>query len=232
MARTCGRCLSIWLALYAFAPGHALDMKGLTRQVALRRFLSSASVIGTQGIAASWADTIDVADLSLKKMARGVVLKNGLRYVDETSGTGAEPKWGDVLQISYSQSVRSSDGSFIKIDEHPKYLIRHGNGRTVRGLDEGLHTMRVGGRRRIEIPPKLGYVIVGLGPLPDGPNKMRRFQRALDDMGDSGAIVFDVKLLATWKDGADLGLYEDSSFSQSELSLIVRQAERALNGAK
>lgn len=191
--------------------------------------ISRRGVLGTMLTAATPA-TMDVSpDPSLKSVARGVVLKNGLRYVDNQVGGGPEPSWGDVLQIGYTQYVRKEDATMEKIDEQKKFLVRHGNGRTIRGLDEGLHTMRIGGTRRIEVPPDLGYTIVGLGPYPEGPRKVRRFSKALDSMGADGAVVFDVTLLSKWKDPADQGFYTDASFSEKQLTLIVGKAQQAID---
>ena len=58
----------------------------------------------------------------------------------------------------------------------------HGNGRTIRGLDEGVHTMRIGGARRVEVPPQLAYTAPGLGPLPESAAGRRKLDRALDVM--------------------------------------------------
>lgn len=211
-----------WWSILLPLAGHCVDV-WTTRRHALR-------LVSFTPVAAS-ATTVDVVDPSKTDEVRGVVLKNGLRYVDKSVGWGNEPRWGDVLRISYVQWVRRSDLSLVKIDEQKSYLVRHGNGRTVRGLDEGLHTMRIGGRRRIEVPPKLGYTIVGLGPIPEGPGQTRRFNNALDKMGDNGAVVFDVQLLESWVDAADIGLYNDSSFSEKEMAFIIMRIQQSVGGA-
>ena len=85
---------------------------------------------------------------------------------------------------------------FDEFDSDKGFLVKHGNGRNVPGLDEGLHTMKVGGKRRIIVPPKLGYVSSGLGPIPVGPYGRWKLNRLLDRMVEAkgGNVVFDVEM--------------------------------------
>ena len=159
--------------------------------------------------------------------SRGRVLKNGLKYVDGVAGAGAAPEWGQVLKIKYTAYTRDGAGKLTKVDAVPTYLVRHGNGRTIRGLDEGIHTMRVGGTRRVEVPLTMGYTAPGLGPLPEGAGQRRRLDRQLTDLEKSPentAIVFDVGLLDAWDDDADQGFYKDNSFSGKDLTFIAEKA--------
>mmetsp|Transcript_5184 Transcript_5184/g.7291 ORF Transcript_5184/g.7291 Transcript_5184/m.7291 type:complete len:213 (+) Transcript_5184:44-682(+) len=160
--------------------------------------------------------------------AESVILKNGLRYIDQTEGSGEMPRWGQLLKIAYSISVESSNDSPIKIDERKEYLVHHGNGRTIRGLDEGLHTMRIGGKRRIEVPNQnLGYVTPGLGPLPESAATRRTFNKALSKL--DATVVFDVALLDAFDDDADLGYYVDNSFTGKQLAGIIEKSQRVAN---
>ena len=93
------------------------------------------------------------------------------------------------------------------------YLIKHGNGMMIAGLDEGLHTMKVGGKRRILIPSKLGYVDTALGPMPEMPWNRWKLNNLLDDMVAvaGGTIIFEVAMLSIVEDEADQGYYSDDS---------------------
>ena len=160
--------------------------------------------------------------------AKGRILKNGLKYVDGVVGAGAEPAWGQVLQIKYTAYARSAAGALTKVDSAATYLVRHGNGRTIRGLDEGIHTMRVGGTRRVEVPLQMGFTAPGLGPMPTGAGERRKLDKLLDALaleGPGTAIVYDVGLLDAWDDDADAGFYKDNSFSGKEIAYIVEQAQ-------
>jgi len=151
--------------------------------------------------------------------------KSGLQYIDILEGTGPTPRYGNFVTISYKEYVKLPDikgkqSKFDEVDSESGFLMKHGNGRSVPGLDEGLHTMRIGGRRRIIIPPKLGYVASGLGPIPEGPYGRWKLNRLLDRMVEvkGGNIVFDVELRSIMEDEADQGYYDDKSLTPEEFS--------------
>lgn len=149
--------------------------------------------------------------------------KSGLRYYDIRKGTGPTPKWGEVAIIQYEGYVRASPFSRLVLfdDTYSRrvpYLVKHGNGRVIRGLDEGLHTMRLGGLRRIIVPLELGYTKIGLGPIP--PNALRR-KVLVRELGKAeqteGELVYDVELVSVYEDEADLGYYDDLTFDPNYL---------------
>jgi FKBP-type peptidyl-prolyl cis-trans isomerase len=87
------------------------------------------------------------------------------------------------------------------------FLHKHGNGRILRGIDEGLHTMHVGSKRRLIIPQSLGYNEFGLGPYPLEPSRRKRLGNVLDYLDkNEGQLVVDVEL-------AMVRLYVSSIFS-------------------
>jgi hypothetical protein len=154
--------------------------------------------------------------------------KSGLKYIELRQGSGPSPKYGNFVSISYKAYVKLPDGkaSNSKLQEYDSdnsYLIKHGNGRMIPGLDEGLHTMKVGGKRRIIIPPKLGYVGPGvLGPLPETPFGRYRLNKLLDEMVEvrGGNVVFDVELRSIVEDEADQGYYEDDSLTPEQFNTL------------
>lgn len=92
-----------------------------------------------------------------------VVLPSGLRYVDLKLGTGEEAREGKILEVHYTGWL---DGG-AKFDstqgcERP-LTLRLGAGDVVKGLDEGLAGMKVGGKRRLIVPPDLGFGKEGAG---------------------------------------------------------------------
>ena len=88
---------------------------------------------------------------------------------DLTVGTGPEAMNGDTLSVNYTgwlydpNAVENKGTRFDSGDDFPFVL---GAGRVIAGWDQGLVGMRVGGRRRIVIPPALGYGSSGQGPIP------------------------------------------------------------------
>ncbi|EOD04444.1 hypothetical protein EMIHUDRAFT_60569, partial [Emiliania huxleyi CCMP1516] len=85
---------------------------------------------------------------------------SGLRYFDFAEGSGAPPRFGQLIRFHYvgytatDDSLEPFDSSY---ERRTPYFTKHGNGFTVQGLEEALHTMRPGGRRRVILPPKLSY---------------------------------------------------------------------------
>ena len=154
--------------------------------------------------------------------------KSGLKYIELKKGSGKTPRYGQLCTISYKAFVKLPDTTEKKskleeYDSDSAYLIKHGNGRMIPGLEEGLHTLQVGGKRRIIIPPKLGYVGPGvLGPLPKGPIGRYKLNQLLDKMIEvrGGNVVMDVELLSAIDDEADQGYYEDSSLSPEDFNTL------------
>jgi hypothetical protein len=165
--------------------------------------------------------------------------KSGLQYIDLVEGKGPSPRYGNFVSISYKGYVKLPDikgkaSKFDEFDADPAYLVKHGNGRTVPGLDEGIHTMKVGGKRRIIIPPKLGYVTSGLGPVPLGPYGRWKLNRLLDKMIEvkGGNVIFDVEMRSVIEDEADQGYYDDDSLSPEDFNTLRNNLEssRAAGG--
>lgn len=158
--------------------------------------------------------------------------KSGLQYIDIVEGQGASPKYGNFVSIAYKGFVKLPDAKgktfdLDEFDEEKQYLIKHGNGRNIPGLDEGLHTMKVGGKRRIIIPPKLGYVTFGLGPLPEGPYERWKLNRLIDRMVElkGGNLIFDVEMKSILEDEADQGYYDDESLSPEDFATLRQNIE-------
>ena len=167
--------------------------------------------------------------------------KSGLQFIDLVEGTGSTPRYGNFVTISYKAYIKLPDikGTASKLDEFDSdaaYLVKHGNGRNVPGLDEGLHTMKVGGKRRIIIPPKLGYVTSGIGPIPVGPVGRWKLNHLLDKMVEvkGGNLIFDVEMKSIIEDEADQGYYDDDSLSPEDFDRLrenIQSAQQASRGA-
>jgi hypothetical protein len=164
--------------------------------------------------------------------------KSGLQYIDLVEGTGPSPKYGNFVSIAYKAYIKLPDavGKSFKLDEYDSdkgYLVKHGNGRTVPGLDEGLHTMKVGGKRRIIVPPKLGYITSGLGPIPVGPVGRWKLNHLIDRMVElkGGNTIFDVEMKSIIEDEADQGYYDDESLSPEDFNTLRQNLEASQQAA-
>lgn len=161
---------------------------------------------------------------------------SGLKYIELEPGTGPTPKYGQLVSIAYSAYIKlpaSKDNPSPKpelFETQTAYLLKHGNARTIAGLDEGLHTMKVGGKRRLLIPPKLGYVQTGLGPIPEYPWDRSKLNRLLGQMItlSGGTIIFEVQLLSAMDDEADQGYYQDDSLTPEEFETLRTNMQRKM----
>jgi hypothetical protein len=183
------------------------------------------------------AGAVSVEDSDLPRTSYRT--KSGVRYYDVREGTGPSPKWGQVCLIHYEGFCRATPGSRLVLfdDTYTRnlpYILKHGNGRVIRGLDEGMHSMKLGGLRRIVVPLSLGFTRVGLGPVP--PNALRRkiLVRELNKAEEStppGELVFDVELVSVYDDEADLGYYEDLTFEPQYFQEGLAKALQELRDA-
>jgi len=161
--------------------------------------------------------------------------KSGLQYSDYEEGVGESPRFGQLISFHYKMYYRPNrDASLEEIDSTYKspgqtpFLHKHGNGRLIRGLDEGIHGMRAGGRRRIIVPQSVGYTQFGLGPLPYTPKARKRLGQVIDLVtNEEGQLIFDVTLLLVADDENDQGYYDDIPISQDEVRELVLKSMKA-----
>jgi peptidylprolyl isomerase len=109
---------------------------------------------------------------------------SGLQIIDIKEGTGASPKPGQTCIMHYTgwlyengQKGKKFDSS---VDRNEPFEFPIGKGRVIAGWDEGVATMKVGGKRTLIIPPQLGYGARGAGGV----------------IPPNATLMFDVELLA------------------------------------
>ncbi len=107
-----------------------------------------------------------------------------LQKTDLAPGTGAELKTGQEVLVHYTgwlYNAAAPENKGKQFDSSvggEPFEFRVGNGDVIRGWDEGVVGMKVGGKRRLVIPPEFGYGASGAGPIPPG-----------------ATLVFDVELV-------------------------------------
>jgi len=110
-----------------------------------------------------------------------VTAPSGLKYTDLVVGSGAEPKPGQTAVVHYTGWLLDGTKFDSSKDRGQPFSFPLGQGRVIRGWDEGVATMRVGGTRRLTIPPELGYGARGAGGVIP-PNATLAFEVELLDL--------------------------------------------------
>jgi peptidylprolyl isomerase len=88
---------------------------------------------------------------------------SGLQYEDLVVGNGATPQAGQTAQVHYTGWLDNGTKFDSSVDRGQPFEFRLGQGQVIKGWDEGVATMKVGGKRRLVIPPELGYGSRGAG---------------------------------------------------------------------
>lgn len=104
---------------------------------------------------------------------------SGLEYWDIKVGTGAEATPGKVVTVNYTGWLVSGKKFDSSLDRHEPFRFPLGAGQVIKGWDEGVAGMKVGGKRQLKIPPSLGYGARGAGGV----------------IPPNATLVFDVELL-------------------------------------
>ncbi|HYW21887.1 MAG TPA: FKBP-type peptidyl-prolyl cis-trans isomerase [Nodularia sp. (in: cyanobacteria)] len=88
---------------------------------------------------------------------------SGLKYIELEEGTGATPKPGQKVSVHYTGTLEDGTKFDSSRDRGKPFEFNIGTGQVIKGWDEGLSTMKVGGRRQLIIPSELGYGSRGAG---------------------------------------------------------------------
>ena len=108
---------------------------------------------------------------------------SGLQYEDTVVGTGASPETGQTCVMHYTGWLYNDGTKGAKfdssLDRGKPFEFPIGTGRVIKGWDEGVASMKIGGKRTLIIPPALGYGARGAGGV----------------IPPNATLIFDVELL-------------------------------------
>jgi FKBP-type peptidyl-prolyl cis-trans isomerase FkpA len=100
----------------------------------------------------------DTSKVKEKKVGDAV-----LKYEDLKEGTGGEAKKGDSVEVHYTGWLTNGKKFDSSLDRKEPFSFKLGAGMVIKGWDEGVAGMKVGGKRKLTIPPELGYGARGAG---------------------------------------------------------------------
>jgi FKBP-type peptidyl-prolyl cis-trans isomerase FkpA len=107
------------------------------------------------------------------------ITDSGLKYEDLAPGDGPVAAPGHKVKVHYTGWLTDGSKFDSSLDRNQPFSFSLGKGMVIRGWDEGVAGMQVGGRRRLTIPPQLGYGAQGAGGV----------------IPPNATLVFEVELL-------------------------------------
>jgi peptidylprolyl isomerase len=151
----------------------------MTPRTGRRVFRAGAIIIALAGVFATSALTPATA----QQTGTTVTTPSGLKIIDTQVGTGDTPKTGQVCVMHYTGWLYKDGAKGAKfdssVDRGEPFEFNIGAGEVIGGWDEGVASMKVGGKRTLIIPPELGYGARGAGGL----------------IPPNATLMFDVELL-------------------------------------
>jgi peptidylprolyl isomerase len=152
------------------------------RAFSRRHLMAGFSAIAAMCIVSTGFLTMTADDASAQS-GNPVTTSSGLRMIDTQAGTGASPKSGQTAVVHYTGYLNDNGKKGKKfdssVDRGSPFEFPIGQGRVIKGWDEGVASMKVGGKRTLIIPPELGYGARGAGGV----------------IPPNATLIFDVELL-------------------------------------
>jgi FKBP-type peptidyl-prolyl cis-trans isomerase len=116
---------------------------------------------------------------SMAENIQEVTTPSGLRYVDQVVGTGEVAVAGKTVSVHYTGWLENGKKFDSSVDRGQPFSFPLGGGRVIKGWDEGVQGMKMGGKRKLTIPSNLGYGPQGAGGV----------------IPPNAILIFDVELL-------------------------------------
>ncbi len=122
---------------------------------------------------------INDREITQEQIDNATTTESGLKYIDITEGDGDSPEKGQTVIVHYTGVLETGKKFDSSRDRNDPFSFPIGVGRVIKGWDEGVGSMKVGGQRILIIPPDLGYGSRGAGRVIPG----------------NATLIFDVELL-------------------------------------
>lgn len=147
--------------------------------VTVTLFAAFAMVLGCGSSEKPSTSVMDGNSSPLKVSGAPVTTPSGLQYWDIAVGSGATAAAGTTVKVHYSGFLTSGEKFDSSRDRGEPFSFLLGAGQVIKGWDEGVAGMKVGGKRQLRIPPQLGYGSAGAGGV----------------IPPNATLIFDVELL-------------------------------------
>jgi FKBP-type peptidyl-prolyl cis-trans isomerase FkpA len=146
------------------------------------KFIPLLIVFALFAMASGRADTDTSSPTKVTGKAKST--SSGLQYWDITLGTGATAVAGKQVKVHYTGWLATNGKKFdSSVDRGQPFMFSLGSGQVIKGWDEGVAGMKIGGKRQLRIPPELGYGARGAGGV----------------IPPNATLIFDVELLDVGK---------------------------------
>jgi peptidylprolyl isomerase len=151
------------------------------RAFSKRHLMAACAAIAITSIAS--VSILTMTDDASAQSGKPVTTSSGLQMIDTQPGAGAQPKQGQTAVVHYTGYLSEGGAKGKKfdssVDRGKPFEFPVGAGRVIKGWDEGVATMKVGGKRTLIVPPQLGYGASGAGGV----------------IPPNATLIFDVELL-------------------------------------
>ncbi|HEY5129632.1 MAG TPA: FKBP-type peptidyl-prolyl cis-trans isomerase [Bradyrhizobium sp.] len=147
------------------------------------RAFSVTSALAALGLMAALAGFLPSTPAAAQAVGKIMTTSSGLQIIDSKVGSGATPQTGQICVMHYTGWLYQNSAKGKKfdssVDRGEPFEFPIGRHQVIAGWDEGVATMKVGGKRTLIIPPELGYGARGAGGV----------------IPPNATLIFDVELL-------------------------------------
>jgi len=147
------------------------------------RAFSVTGALAALGLMAALAGFLPSTPAAAQAVGKTMTTSSGLQIIDSKMGNGATPKTGQICVMHYTGWLYQNGAKGKKfdssVDRGEPFEFPIGRHQVIAGWDEGVATMKVGGKRTLIIPPELGYGARGAGGV----------------IPPNATLIFDVELL-------------------------------------
>jgi len=143
-------------------------MRGVEKVLICFLMLAATLIFACSKNEPATPDVKKSGDTVMDKAAAGhsekmVSTPSGLQYLDLVPGSGASPVPGKKVTVHYTGWLTDGKKFDSSVDRNEPFVFQIGTGQVIAGWDEGVMTMKIGGKRKLIIPANLGYGTAGAG---------------------------------------------------------------------